>query len=154
MDPNDRSIECDKEEVTMKVKEIAKTFNISEGRIRGVLKTWKPGQIVTEFNLEGLKEYLVGKFGEAECEAKLGYPISQLTIELGQRSEATESLSIDELEEGESYVLRNYHFETNAEYVGATEVNGIELWIFKTDKGYKAYADEDINNGHFKILAE
>ena len=138
----------------MKVKEVAKTFNISEGRIRGVLKTWKPGQIVKEFNLDGLKEYLVGKFGEAECEAKLGFPISQLTIELGQRAEATESLSIDDLEEGESYVLRNYHFETNAEYVGYTEVNGIELWIFKTDKGYKAYADEDINNGHFKILAE
>ena len=138
----------------MKVKEIAKTFNISEGRIRGVVKTWKPGQIVTEFNLEGLKEYLVSKFGETVCETKLGYPIDQLTIELGQRSETIKSLDIDELEEGESYVLRNYHFETNAEYVGYTEVNGIELWVFKTDKGYKVYSDEDINNGHFKILAE
>lgn len=138
----------------MKVKEIAKTFHISEGRIRGVLKTWKPGQIVTEFNLEGLKEYLVGKFGEAECEAKLGYPISQLTIELGRRTAATAGLSTDDLVEGESYVLRNYHFETNANYVGYTKVNGIELWIFKTAKGYKAYADENIHNGHFKILAE
>ena len=138
----------------MKVKEIAKTFNISEGRIRGVLKTWKPGQIVTEFNLEGLKEYLIGKFGETVCETKLGYPIDQITVELGQRSETTKSLNIDELEEGESYILKNYHFETNAEYVGYTEVNGIELWIFRTDKGYKACADEDINNGHFKIIAE
>ena len=136
----------------MKVKEVAKTFNLSEGRIRGVLKTWKPGQVVTEFNLDGLKEYLVGKFGETVCETKLGYPISQLEIELGQRSETTQSLSVDDLEVGESYILRNYHFETNTEYVGYTEVNGIELWIFKTDKGYKAYSDEDINNGHFKIL--
>lgn len=138
----------------MKVKEVAKTFNISEGRIRGVLKTWKPGQLVGAFNLEGLKEYLVGKFGEAACEAKLGFKIADLTIELGQRSEAAESLGVDDLEEGESYILRNYHFETNAEYVGYTVAGGVALWIFKTDKGYKAYADEDINNGHFKILAE
>jgi len=138
----------------MKVKEVAKAFAMSEGRIRSVLKTWKPGQVVSEFNLEGLKEYLVAKFGAAECEKKLGFKVENLTIELGQRSESQASLSIDELEAGESYVLRNYHFETNAEYVGNTKVNGIELWIFRTDKGFKAYADEDINNGHFKILAE
>lgn len=138
----------------MKVKEVAKLFNLSEGRVRSVLNTWSEGQVVQKINVEGLKAYLIKKFGEAECEAKLGFKVENLTIELGQRAEASESLTTDDLEEGESYVLRNYHFETNAEYVGYTEVNGIELWIFKTDKGYKAYADEDINNGHFKILAE
>ena len=137
----------------MKVKEIATIFSISEGRIRGVLKTWKPGQIVREFNLEGLKEYLVSKFGEAECDAKLGFKIADLTLEIGQRSEAAEGLTTGDLEPGESYVLRNYHFETNAEYVGYTVVGDVGLWIFKTDKGYKAYAAEDINNGHFKIMA-
>ena len=137
----------------MKVKEIAKTFNISEGRIRGVLKTWKPGQIVREFNIEGLKEYLVGKFGEAECDAKVGCKIADLTIELGGRREAAEGLTTGDLGVGESYILRNYHFETNAEYVGHAVVNDVPLWIFKTDKGYKAYSAEDINNGHFKILA-
>ena len=138
----------------MKVKEVAKSFNLSEGRVRGILKTWKPGQIVEEFNLEGLKEYLVNKYGEAECEAKLGFPIAQLTIELGSRNAAQASLSIDECEAGESYVLRNYHFETVATYVGQTKIGKLELWIFKTDKGYKTLAEEDINNGHFKILAE
>ena len=137
----------------MKVKEVAKAFNMSEGRIRGVLKSWKIGEEVKEFNLEGLKEYLTQKFGANECEKRLGFKIENLTIELGQRSEAQTSLSVNELVEGESYVLRNYHFETNVEYIGEANINELTLWIFKSDKGYKAYSDEDINNGHFKILA-
>ena len=59
----------------MKVKEVAKAFNLSEGRIRGVLKTWKIGEEVKEFNLNGLKEYLVQKFGKEECAKRLGFEI-------------------------------------------------------------------------------
>lgn len=138
----------------MKVKEVAKLFNLSEGRVRGVLKSWEEGELVQKINIEGLKRYLIKKFGEAECEAKLGFKVSELTIELGQRSEAQQSLDIEDLNEDETYVLRNYHFETIATYVGHTVVNNeLELWIFKTDKGFKAMCDEEIHNGHFKILA-
>ena len=136
----------------MKVKEVAKAFNLSEGRIRGVLKTWKIGEEVKEFNLNGLKEYLIQKFGKEECAKRLGFEIENLTIELGSRSESQTSLSINELVKGEKYVLRNYHFETNVEYIGEANIDELTLWIFKTDKGYISKSDEDINNGHFKIL--
>ena len=138
----------------MKVKEVAKSFNLSEGRIRGVLKTWKIGEEVKEFNLNGLKEYLIQKFGKEECAKRLGFEIENLTIELGSRSESQTSLSIDELVEGEKYILRNYHFETNVEYIGEANINGLTLWIFKGDKGYISKGVEDINNGHFKILKD
>lgn len=138
----------------MKVKEVAKSFNLSEGRIRGVLKTWKIGEEVKEFNLNGLKEYLTQKFGKEECKKRLGFEVENLTIELGSRSETQKSLSIDELVEGEKYILRNYHFETNVEYVGEANINDLTLWIFKGDKGYICKSDEDINNGHFKILKD
>ena len=138
----------------MKVKEVAKLFNLSEGRIRGVLKTWKIGEEVKEFNLNGLKEYLIQKFGKEECTKRLGFEIENLTIELGTRSESQTSLSIDELVEGEKYILRNYHFETNVEYIGEANINGLTLWIFKGDKGYISKGVEDINNGHFKILKD
>lgn len=138
----------------MKVKEVAKSFNLSEGRIRGVLKTWKIGEEVKEFNLNGLKEYLVQKFGKEECAKRLGFEIENLTIELGTRSESQISLSIDELVEGGKYILRNYHFETNVEYIGEANINGLTLWIFKGDKGYISKGVEDINNGHFKILKD
>ena len=136
----------------MKVKEVAKAFNLSGGRIRGVLKTWKIGEEVKEFNLNGLKEYLIQKFGKEECAKRLGFEIENLTIELGSRSESQTSLSINELVKGEKYVLRNYHFETNVEYIGEANIDELTLWIFKTDKGYISKSDEDINNGHFKIL--
>ena len=138
----------------MKVKEVAKSFNLSEGRIRGVLKTWKIGEEVKEFNLNGLKEYLVQKFGKEECAKRLGFEIENLTIELGSRSESQTSLSINELVKGEKYVLRNYHFETNVEYIGEANIDELTLWIFKTDKGYISKSNEDINNGHFKILKD
>ena len=138
----------------MKVKEVAKLFNLSEGRIRGVLKTWKIGEEVKEFNLNGLKEYLVQKFGKEECAKRLGFEIENLTIELGTRSESQTSLSINELVKGEKYVLRNYHFETNVEYIGEANIDELTLWIFKTDKGYISKSNEDINNGHFKILKD
>ena len=141
-----------KGEFKMKVKEVAKVFNMSEGNTRRILKTWKIGEEVKAFNLEGLKEYLTQKFGVEECERRLGFKIENLEIELGQRSEAQTSLSVDDLVKGESYVLRNYHFETNVEYVGEANIDDLTLWIFKSDKGFKAYSDEDINNGHFKIL--
>ena len=136
----------------MKVKEVAKSFNLSEGRIRGVLKTWKIGEEVKEFNLNGLKEYLIQKFGKEECAKRLGFEIENLTIELGTRSESQTSLSINELVKGEKYVLRNYHFETNVTYIGETNIDGLTLWIFKGDKGYISKCNEEINNGHFKIL--
>ena len=138
----------------MKVKEVAKLFNLSEGRIRGVLKTWKIGEEVKEFNLNGLKEYLVQKFGKEECAKRLGFEIENLAIELGSRSESQTSLSINELVKGEKYVLRNYHFETNVEYIGEANIDELTLWIFKTDKGYISKSNEDINNGHFKILKD
>lgn len=138
----------------MKVKEVAKAFNLSEGRIRGVLKSWKIGEEVKEFNLNGLKEYLTQKFGKEECAKRLGFEVENLTIELGSRSESQISLSINELVKGEKYVLRNYHFETNVEYIGEANIDELTLWIFKTDKGYIAKSNEDINNGHFKILKD
>ena len=138
----------------MKVKEVAKAFNLSEGRIRGVLKSWKIGEEVKEFNLNGLKEYLIQKFGKEECAKRLGFEIENLTIELGLRSESQTSLSINELVKGEKYVLRNYHFETNVEYIGEANIDELTLWIFKTDKGYISKSNEDINNGHFKILKD
>lgn len=138
----------------MKVKEVAKAFNLSEGRIRGVLKSWKIGEEVKEFNLNGLKEYLIQKFGKEECAKRLGFEVENLTIELGLRSESQTSLSINELVKGEKYVLRNYHFETNVEYIGEANIDELTLWIFKTDKGYISKSNEDINNGHFKILKD
>lgn len=138
----------------MKVKEVAKAFNLSEGRIRGVLKSWKIGEEVKEFNLNGLKEYLTQKFGKEECAKRLGFEIENLTIELGLRSESQTSLSINELVKGEKYVLRNYHFETNVTYIGEANIDELTLWIFKGDKGYISKCNEEINNGHFKILKD
>ena len=105
-------------------------------------------------NLNGLKEYLTQKFGKEECAKRLGFEIENLTIELGSRSESQTSLSINELVQGEKYVLRNYHFETNVEYIGEANIDELTLWIFKTDKGYISKGVEDINNGHFKILKD
>ena len=136
----------------MKVKEVAKAFNLSEGNVRRILKEWKIGETVKPFNLEGLKEYLIQKFGKEECAKRLGFEIENLTIELGLRSESQTSLSINELVKGEKYVLRNYHFETNVTYIGETNIDGLTLWIFKGDKGYISKCNEEINNGHFKIL--
>ena len=137
----------------LKIKEVAASFSMSEGNIRRILKeSWKEGQIVTgSINVEGLREYLKAKFGEDATNAKLGFPIDELDITIGERSQSQSSLNVEELEKGKPYVLKNYHFETNATYIGETKIDKLTLWIFQTDKGYKAYSEENINNNHFWI---
>ena len=98
-------------------------------------------------------EAYTGEYGYNQADASNG-EIENLTIELGSRGESQISLSIDELVEGGKYILRNYHFETNVEYIGEANINGLTLWIFKGDKGYISKGVEDINNGHFKILKD
>lgn len=138
----------------MKVNEVAEKIGMSRGRVMNLLHTWKEGQIVQGYNVEGLKSYIKLKFGEEEASKRLGIPVDELTVEVGVRTKTPNGIEIEDLEEGNRYILRNFHFETSCEYLGETEVGNVTLWIFRTDKGYKAIDEETINNGHFKIIAE
>lgn len=142
-------------EVAKTIKELSEIFNVSTGVIRTAIAKPVIGEVYVEgsVNIKELRNYLIKKAnGKANADQKLGFDIDLLEIKLGARKSQFERVTVDELEVGAEYTLRNYHFETAAKFVGKTTVGNVELWIFLTEKEYKALDKSRINNEHFSII--
>lgn len=140
-----------------KVSEVAEKFAVSEGVIRNAMSKPVVGEVYVEgyINQKAVRTYLAKKFGvEKVCSTLEVESIDEIELIKGVKAAAFESIDMDDLEVGGKYILRNYHFETNAVYVGFTTVGKVDLWIFNTSKGYKAIDKSIVNNGHFKVIAD
>ena len=138
---------------SLKIKELSKLFNCSEGVLRKSLDCWQLNDIVNEENrINNLRRYLINKFGIQKCNELLGFDINELELTIGKRNSLNEYVEINELKVNEDYIIKNYHFETNVTFMGVCEVNKIKLWIFQSSKNYIAKSFEELNNGHCKIM--
>lgn len=139
----------------LKIKDLSKLFNCSEGVLRNSLNNFNEGDIVNEENkLNNLRRYLINKFGVERCNEILGFDINELELIIGKKSARNNYIEISDLKVNNDYIIRNYHFETYVKFIGAVEVNKIKLWIFKSAKNYIAKSFDELNNGHLKIIEE
>lgn len=139
----------------LKIKDLSKLFNCSEGVLRKSLDCWQLNDIVNEENrINNLRRYLINKFGVQKCNELLGFDINELELIIGKRNTQNNYIEISDLKVNNDYTIRNYHFETYVTFVGVVEVNKIKLWIFKSSKNYIAKTFDELNNGHCKIMEE
>ena len=129
--------------VVISINELAKAINISHNAVRNwVIKPipnqpYDPNQV----NYAEVRKHLHAYFeNESEFINLVGCAIDDVEISY----KATGSISakkhnrvqLDDLSEGEEYILHNYHMEKSVTFVGCLNEN---IYVFSYKDGYLAY---------------
>lgn len=139
----------------MKIKDLSKLFNCSEGVLRNALNNYNEGDIVNEENkINNLRRYLIKKYGVEKCNELLGFDINELKLIIGKKSTQNNYIEVSDLIVDNDYTIKNYHFETYVKFIGVTQINKLKLWVFQTSKNYICKTFDELNNGHCKIIEE
>lgn len=134
------------------LKEIAEKVNVPVGTIRSwTLKpiegeAYDPRKINYEKLRSGLAKYMDhAKFAEI-----FGCKIDEVEVVKGEKTNHNYIRCID-LEQNKKYIIHNYSMKTDAIFVGTYFDNDVALYIFKTEKKYKAYMAEELELDNIKI---
>lgn len=129
--------------VVISINELAKTINISHNAVRNwVIKPipnqpYNPNQV----NYVEVRKHLHAYFNdESEFIKLVGCKIDDLEISYkatgNTNSKKRNRVKLDELVEGEEYILHNYHMEKVINFVGRLNEN---IYVFSYKDGYLAY---------------
>ena len=135
----------------LSVKELSKIVGISEGSVRSWILKGELGEVYdsSKVNYKCLRRSLYKYFGE-EFEKKFGFKIEDIIIVKRERS-VREYVKVEELKKGDEVTLWNYSLKSDLKLLSELEDEGKKIYVFKSEKGYKSYSEDELNKECMKI---
>lgn len=141
-------------EVSMTINELARKVGFSNGAVRNWALKVEIGDTMTAdyINVKNIKAQLTKNFEPARIKELLGCTLDELKIVKGVRVERN-YIDINDLEVGSTYIIRNYHYETEVEFLGSNDFDEETIYVFKTVKGeFKAYNEDQLTGENTHIV--
>lgn len=136
------------------INELARKIGFSNGAVRNWALKVNVGDTFTEnyINIKNIKEQLSKNFEPNRIKELLGCNLDELKIIKGVRVERN-YIEVNDLEVGSTYIIRNYHYETECTYLGSNDFDDETLFVFKTIKGeYKTYNEDQLTKENTHIV--
>ena len=130
--------------------QIHELTNIPTPTIRAWTLKAEPGVIYDGNNIKNVRSQLSKRYKPNEIQTIFGCNVDEIQIVKSVKTSKS-YIDVDDLVENQNYIIHNYSLETEVTFKQIVEIDDDEVYIFTTEKGYKALSRNDLEKPNIKI---